>query len=242
MLRKLLRYEFKALLQILPVFYLAFLIPALTAGIGSRIPGSWMWSEDLSSLFLNILGLMLPVVLTVNLVTVIRRFRENLLKDEGYLMFTLPVPEWKLVASKGIAAFCTILLTGIMWSLSALIFGFIRNSDEIMEQLPFILEMPSIIGVPRMITITAIALVFILQQMFLVYASMTISQLAPRFRRLAAFGVYLAVIIVEYHITRAVHSLFFSNYFPAILVLETALAALYLWCTSRLLKHTLNLE
>jgi hypothetical protein len=55
--------------------------------------------------------------------------------------------------------------------------------------------------------------------------------------------VYLAVMIfVESPITRAVRSLSGSWFSPAMLLLEAAFAALYLWGTSWLLKHTVNLE
>jgi hypothetical protein len=165
-----------------------------------------------------------------------------LLKDEGYLMFTLPVPEWKLTASKGIAALCTLLLTTLTWFFAALIFGLINNFDEVLAQLPDMVNQLSLIGSWRLILGTAITVVVILQQLYLVYAAMTVSQIAPRFRRLAGFGVYLAVFTGEAHLTKAVYYLSYPYFLPAILLLETLLAALYLWCTSWLLKHTLNME
>jgi TM2 domain-containing membrane protein YozV len=257
MLRKLLRYEFKALLRILPALYLALLVVAVAAGVSQRIAGDEVQGNIVSSvniptLLVNALGIMLFVLFTVNLVVVIHRFRDNLLKDEGYLMFTLPVSEWKLAASKGIAALCMFLLTGITWFLSLLVFGFITDPGEMLEQLPSLGEMLSGLDPLQLIIGTVTVLVVILQQIYLAYAAMTVSQLVPRFRGLAGFGVYLAVMIfVEYPITKAVRSLFYSYpsdlfrepvFLPVILLLEAAFAALYLWGTSWLLKHTVNLE
>jgi hypothetical protein len=101
------------------------------------------------------------------------------------------------------------------------------------------------IGYPSLIIRVVIMLTFIFQQVCLIYAAMTVSQRAPRFRGLAGFGAYLAVmIILEQPLTKAVLALPLSG-IPHLLIIalvEAAFAALYLWCTSWLLKRTFNLE
>ncbi|MDR0377171.1 MAG: hypothetical protein LBH70_05195 [Spirochaetaceae bacterium] len=255
MLGKLLRYEFKALLRIMPALYLALQAPALAAGINSLRLGFSPATTDIleqgriTSVLYTIWPMMFSALIVVNLALVILRFRDNFLKDEGYLMFTLPVPTWQLVASKATAALCTFLLTGIAGILSWLLFGLIIDPGNILKftLLMFQQDLARWNGADyaSLIIGAVISLTIIFQQLCLMYAAMTVSQLVPRFRSLAGFGVYLAVLfILEYPLTRAVLTLPMTGV-PRLLVItliEAAFAAFYLWCTSWLLKHTLNLE
>ncbi|MDR1444797.1 MAG: hypothetical protein LBI94_07955 [Treponema sp.] len=245
MLGKLLRHEFKALLRFIPVLYLALLGLAVAAGVSGRTTGNWGPNGHTLNLLKQSPIILYSILLfgqfVVNLGIVIQRFRDNFLKDEGYLMFTLPVPEWKLAASKAIAALCVFLLTGAAAVLSLLICGFIGDSGNMQEALSVLWVRLSATGPDRVIFGIATVLVGIFQQLCLIYASMTASQLVPRFRGLVGFGVYAVVMfVVEEPITRAVFSL--NNSPVVIFFLEAAFAALYLWCVSWLLKHTFNLE
>jgi hypothetical protein len=245
MLGKLLRHEFKALLRIMPVLYLALLGLAVAAGVSGRITGNWGPNGHTLNLFeqgpIVLFGILIFGQFVVNLAIVIQRFRDNFLKDEGYLMFTLPVPEWELAASKAIAALGTFLLTCAAAVLSLLICGFIGDSGNMQEALSVFWARLSATGPDRVIFGIATGLVGIFQQLCLIYASMTVSQLVPRFRGFAGFGVYAVVMFaVEQPITRAVFSLNDSLF--VFFFLEAVFAALYLWCVSWLLKHTFNLE
>jgi hypothetical protein len=258
MLGKLLRYEFKALMRIMPVLYLALQVLAVTAGVNHIITNGRAFNPEMANVLgrdalTQILFIIWPILFlalpTTNLIVVILRFRDNFLKDEGYLMFTLPVPGWELAASKAIAALGTFVLTGIAGALSLLIFGLIIDFRSVLEYLPRLfqqfwnwngIDSPSLI-----FGIVVIMPVIAFQQICLIYAAMTVSQMAPRFRSLAGFGVYLAVmIIVEQPVIHAVLTLSPAGvpYLLAITFVNAAFAALYLWCTSWLLKHTFNLE
>jgi hypothetical protein len=248
MLIKLIRYEFKALLRILPALYLALLALAAVTGINSLAAKGrdFYWG---AGLLYTLWGMMFLAVFIVNLVIVILRFRDNFLRDEGYLMFTLPVPEWELIASKASAAFCTFLLTGITCALSLLIFVCIADYRQVLGFLPrmfrSIFDSWAYITPPVLIIKTVTALAFTFQQLCLVYAAMTASQIAPRFRSLAGFGAYFAVMaFVQHPLTRlaGVLSLSGTPRLLAFAFLEAAFAALYFWCATWLLKHRINLE
>jgi uncharacterized membrane protein YhaH (DUF805 family) len=250
MLGKLLRYEFKALLRIMPALYLAILALAVVTGINNYIAGDGV-AWDMAGKLEIALGLMFVALFVVNLIIVILRFRDNLLKDEGYLMFTLPVTGWELAASKAITSLCFFLLTAVVGILALLIDGFIADFYHMLEQLSRSIrnwnELVDIVGPVSLAIQAAIVLIFFFQQICLVYASMTVSQMAPRFRGLAGFGVYLALMtavttLVGNPLSR---DFFIQNdipYHTAGLLLQTAFAALFFWCTGWLLKHTLNLE
>jgi hypothetical protein len=246
MLGKLLRYEFRALLRIMPALYLAILALALVTGINSYITGGWGMAAKILE---AALGVMYIALFIVNLVIIILRFRDNLLKDEGYLMFTLPVTEWELTASKAIAGLCSFLLTAAVGIIALLIWGFIADYMAMLENLSLALQhgnrYADRIGL-ALLAINAVSLlIFGFQQICLIYASMTVSQMAPRFRGLAGFGVYLAVMIV---MERLFKYFFGEVFFPslgycmAILLSISLFAALCFCCTGWLLKRTLNLE
>ena len=68
-----------------------------------------IWNHDgirLAALAILIVAyfVMLVAMVVVTFVVILQRFYKNLLEGEGYLMHTLPVPTWMLVASKLIAA------------------------------------------------------------------------------------------------------------------------------------------
>ena len=115
MLSKLIKHEFKATGRIFLYVYIAVIVMAL---VNIAIPWQTLfntsaYNETTSSTILNILmvvvgGLYCISILAVVIVTIIvniSRFYKNLMGDEGYLMFTLPVTRDNLIISKLVVAF-----------------------------------------------------------------------------------------------------------------------------------------
>ena len=102
MLRKLLKHEFRATGRIMLPMYLVLLATA----VGSNLSGRWMIDSRFSAV--SILGVLIVTafgfaifgVLLMSFVLMIQRFYKNLLQDEGYLMFTLPVSVHQHIWSK----------------------------------------------------------------------------------------------------------------------------------------------
>ena len=146
MLGKLLKHEFRATGRIMLPMLGAL---ALLAGMANL---SFRGIEYTDSVIVNLilgfvivlffLGLFAAAVLSV--VIVVYRFYKNLLRDEGYLMFTLPVSVHSLVWSKLIAACCWILLTALVCTGLLLLTVFNLAADmgweEILRFLPTIGE------------------------------------------------------------------------------------------------------
>lgn len=119
MLRKLMKYELKATARVMLPLYLA--VVALAAAV--RLLSVWSQGIDLDvsagmdpvqillTLATIAFFLALFAVPIAALVLMIVRFKTNLLSDEGYVMFTLPVSVHKLVWSK--------LLTSSVWFVGA---------------------------------------------------------------------------------------------------------------------------
>lgn len=114
MLRKLMKYEIKSCGRIFFPFYIVVLVFSIIASVFINLDS---YEHDFSILYL--LGAVAIFVLFVaaivlTIVIIIQRFNKSLLEDEGYLMFTIPVSEKKLVLSKLLTALLFIVLTIIV--------------------------------------------------------------------------------------------------------------------------------
>ena len=113
MFHKLLKYEFTAVgRELLPV-YLMMIAAAILANIFMPI------KAVISSAFALIFLAITVGAMVVTLVTTINRFQKNLLGDEGYLMFTLPVTSPQLLGSK--------LLSALLWNIIGILCGMVSG-------------------------------------------------------------------------------------------------------------------
>ena len=107
MLGKLIKYEFKSQYTLYGGMYLFLLLMSIICTVTDKLSDKWdntvfVMLFSLSA-FAVVLGLI--AVFAVTLVMSILRYRNNLLKDEGYLMHTLPVSPVSLHFTKMLAAF-----------------------------------------------------------------------------------------------------------------------------------------
>lgn len=128
MLSKLLKYEIKASARTLIPLYLGILVVSIVCGFlltnsfgGHNFNGNTSFFSGMLTLLL--FGLFVALgVLTI--VSIIQRFNQSLLGDEGFLMFTLPISSAVLLSSKLIVAMLWTICGGIITLLSsAIIFG-----------------------------------------------------------------------------------------------------------------------
>lgn len=128
MFGKLFKYEWKAMMKtMLPIYGAALVLAVINGFLFQTIFGDWIEEFSLfhhmrmaaMSLYMLVLGAM--GVFTV--VMIIQRFYKGLLKQEGYLMFTLPVKTWKLIFSKACVSFTASVCSTIVAMLSLGLFG-----------------------------------------------------------------------------------------------------------------------
>lgn len=157
MFKKLLRYEWTAMMRTMVPIYLAVI--ALTLISTFTFHGiSWWDSPLMDEIPLLTITPMLMVILYVavlvimfvfSTVVTIQRFYKGLLKEEGYLMFTLPVKTWQLVVSKGLVSALMLIISGIVAFLSIGIcigsLDFITGMVELMED--FVIAYAKAVGV-----------------------------------------------------------------------------------------------
>lgn len=116
MLGKLMKHEFKATARLMAPLLLVVLLLGVFARIADSIltgpTRSWL-TETLHTLliFAFVVSLFAAVICAV--VLMVQRFSKNLMGDEGYLMFTLPVGHNQLLLSK--------LLTSVVWFLAVIV-------------------------------------------------------------------------------------------------------------------------
>ena len=128
MLGKLLKYEFKATARTLLPLYAVLLawsllthLTVMRDNMKMLIPDSF--SGILQAIILMAYGCILGTVCIVTVLLLIQRFYKNLLRDEGYLMHTLPVATWQNIAAKLIPAVLWSTFSIVAVMLSAMILG-----------------------------------------------------------------------------------------------------------------------
>lgn len=122
MLAKLIKHEFKATARIfLPILGTVLVLTgaaALTVKLGGILvlPGGTGWGGPVLGLASGLLCLLtfiaMMAMMTAAVVVTIQRFYKNLLGDEEYLMFTLPVTPAQHITAK--------LAVGTVWTLLSL--------------------------------------------------------------------------------------------------------------------------
>ncbi len=121
---KLLKYEWKACARTcLPLYGVAILMAVLGRFFMALNPvlKSFMIYRILGVLGGLLYSGVMVAVFVITLVILVQRFYKNLLGNEGYLMFTLPVTVTQLIWSKTIVAFAMSVISVIASGLSALI-------------------------------------------------------------------------------------------------------------------------
>ena len=148
MYRKLCKYEFKSLARTLLPIYLAVVIVSLINAVSFSLNDLFGasgffgaagdgWLVGMMQLVMMMAYFCVMVALFVlTLVVILQRFYKGLLCSEGYLMFTLPVKPWQLIAAKGTAAFVISLISTAAAGISILLLVCgVYNPTEVLSTL-----------------------------------------------------------------------------------------------------------
>ncbi len=135
MLGKLIKHELRATARIMLPVYGAVLALAVMANISLRLLQNDLAPilEMLLGLILSAFGIGLFAAMAVTVVLLIRRFYMNYLKDEGYLMHTLPVSVHSLIWSKTIVSCLWIIATMLVCWLAMLTTALIQSGTALAE-------------------------------------------------------------------------------------------------------------
>jgi len=197
MLAKLMKYELKATRRsFLPLFGAVIAI-ALINRLFQSFNTSPSYLGLLPSVFMNsIIWMLFAAIMVVALVITIQRFNKNLLQNEGYLSFTLPVRIELLIFSKLFISLFWYIASVIVLVVSLLLaysfnitFSGIANAFSTIFNAWFSSGQSFLIGV-ELITISVLGA---FSSILLIYTCLSLGTLVNNHRGLLAFGMYFTI-------------------------------------------------
>ncbi len=215
MLGKLLKYEFKAMGRMLGLIYLAVLVVAAITGLlgRSNMVSLSQGNAMAFTIFVMIYALLIVSMIIITLFLIIERFYHNLLRGEGYLMHTLPVPTWMHVVSKTVSAFVwEVIAVGVL--LISLVLVFITNGAW-KEMTAFFLDVRvwEVLGDNAALEIVFVICVFVqlIRIVLMFYASMSIGSASTKHKIFFSILTFVVIVIVINVISVAANLGMFTN-------------------------------
>lgn len=184
MLGKLMKYDLKSMFKSFVPLWLALIAVSFLNRFlffrNAENQGFLSNSPAVVSMILYVCLIVAVVVVTIALI--IMRFYNGLLKDEGYLMFTLPVRTWQLIGSKCLTATIITLLSMIAGVISVVCLIPTIAWHEVIRQ--FVQYAHLITGemVLSCVLLAVLILVSILKSVTYIYTALALGHLANRHR------------------------------------------------------------
>lgn len=267
MLGKLLKYELKGTARLFFPLYGALLIFAfinrLLLGISNTngieeiqgIPGA---------IGMTLFMMTIAAIFAMTFVVMVQRFYKNLLGDEGYLMFTLPVKPWQHILTKMIVSIIWLIISGIVTIIS--VFVMIANmellwriSHGLKEFIMIFNEKLGIDGYAFGVEMILLVLIGMAGGVLMVYLSLAIGHLVSRHKLLASIGAFVGIQTVANAAGMVLSDIISKVFDFETLSLESSIGTLhgliwvliifslvfcgiYFFITNYILKRKLNLE
>lgn len=205
MLGKLLKYEIKATSMVFICMYLAIIGLSVFNKLFNTF--NLQWGKAMTNCILVALFVALGVI---TVIMAVQRFNKNLLGDEGYLMFTLPVDTKQIIISKLLITLMWTVISGLVAIISFIIlFSAYLDWHAIKEaivQIPVLWNNLSeeIMRGTHMNAwvftggIVIGAIVSYIEFILMIYSSLTVAQLPvfSKHRGLSAFGTFFILNII----------------------------------------------
>ena len=196
---RLMKYDLRAALRLFVPLWLGTLVLALVNGFTMRLE----YSENpvlnfLTGLVMVLYVLAVMAILILTGIYAIQRFYQSMLKDEGYLMFTLPVGIDSILWSKALTALILSVCSAVVCVLSLLLLvvrdlasvnlsGFF---EDLLHSIPLREIILTVVCFGVMLLAAALA------TLFLIYLSMALGQFAQKHRLAASVGAFVAIQVV----------------------------------------------
>ncbi len=200
MLGKLMKYELKDTSRWLLPGYAALLVMAIINRIFMAVNGQSTFLILSKGITMTLYGCGVVAVGVLTMVVVVYRFYKNLMTDQGYLMFTLPVPTWQHIMSKLLVGMLWMVASAVVIIISVMILAFTGN--DFVEIGNILGELGSVIGELGFGSVMLMLEVFILMVLGLAannlqfYFSITVGQLAHKNKGWMAVLAYVVINIV----------------------------------------------
>lgn len=203
---KLLKYDIRSAFRTMWMFWVAAPIIALLVAFVK-------WGYTRVDLFNDVLSfaggvvkgatnaafiICMIVMIVLTIVIIISRYYKGLVGQEGYLMHTLPAKPWQLITSKGITAFITSVISGVVAIIAFICLGGFQSLKGGFEVIGDLLK--AFGSDPRYIIIAIeimLVVIFgVLKVIYQLYASMSIGQLFDKHRPLCSVLSFVLLSIV----------------------------------------------
>ncbi len=261
MLRKLLKWEIKSTARILLPLYLTLILFTIINRVLNPIKiinesaGFSLYTFFTLIAFISYMAIIVGIAAMTTLL-MLQRFYKNLLQDEGYLMFTLPIATWKHTASKLVVATMWTVLSVIITFCSFMIMADTSNAwGEFIAQISLLRDT---MGVSFIYLLPFVALLLVTTNIMMIYTAISIGHSFSKNKLIASFGMY-GVIYLTNQLVMVVSILLlgytlFSGFdiAPSALQAQTLLSLFGIYLTvftaalftvnNRFLKNRLNLE
>lgn len=266
MLRKLLKYEAYATARIFVPLYSLLILFALINKAFIAIN-----SDNLkipSAIAMTVFVVIIIAICVMTLVVTIQRFYKNLLSDEGYLMFTLPVHAHSHITSK--------LLISMLWCILSIIVSLFavllmaanpQNMAEFSRGMAEAINDINRVGLPAYVLIAEFIIAALLSTavgIVTIYAAMAVGNFSGKHRVLVSLAAYIGFGVIEQIVASIIlfampkdweinfDHITWENYMPALntmqaiflgmIIFTLFFGVLYYWFTNFILKKKLNLE
>ncbi|MDD4680660.1 MAG: ABC transporter permease [Clostridia bacterium] len=263
MLGKLLKYEIKSTARIFIPLYALLLVFALLNKFLN--PFEVMESSvrfNFQSVFQALTAsayfILIVAIFVMTLFIAIQRFYKNLLGDEGYLMFTLPVKTRQNIASKLLIAVMWYILSAVAVITSIAIMVGPREFFEFLQSMIELLK--DGLGVASLIILPLFILIQLIHGTLMIYDAMSLGHLFGKQKLLASFGMYAALYFITQIILTIVILSVGSTMFTSLIhsaeptgvqilsflgmlgIVAALLSVVHFAITNYILKNKLNLE
>lgn len=213
MLGKLLKYEIRATSRTFLTMYALLVVFAIVNKFFFSINSKYFSIPQAIAMFAFVAIVIGICVMT--LIVTIQRFNKNLLTDEGYLSFTLPVKTHTHIDAKMIVSF--------MWGVLSFIVSFI-SIIIIVANHDFFIKLPQLFSAlgrwfaeygPTSYVVTfecvILCIVTILSSIISVYLAIAIGNMSSKHKLLVGIGAYVGLGIIEQIVASIILVIFGSS-------------------------------
>lgn len=269
MLGKLIKYELRSSFKKLGGLWIAALailvLNAVILGVYT-IPDL---ENGAVSTFMSVMMLIIPIMLTyitciavviMTLVFVVTRFYKGLLKDEGYLMFTLPVTTGQLIISKAVSALIVNFIGSVVAIIPLAVLGafYPDVTQMIAAELAAAFAQMELNGAAYAVCMVLLTIVSSIEGIMRLYLSMAIGHRAKKHRVLASIATFVGfnyaytIFVTCSQVACACNAatmnsdIAMSRYTTGtmifMIVISLILTVVEFFCTRHILSKKLNLE
>lgn len=205
MLGKVMKYEFKAIGRILPLFYIALIAASVFLAINLRfIPAETFFGILIRTIYGSLYVIVLAATAIVTLVILISRYKKSMLGDSGYYMLTLPVKMETHILAKTFSATIWGFFSLVVSIITIMIIGTITYIGNIravfyqmMEAFKSLTSNEKVLGAILILEFLILVILSLTKTALTIYAAMSFGQLSKNHPNLMAVVFYMGFNFID---------------------------------------------